>query len=326
VTDFLPISTVVLLVAVVALLLILLRRSQTSAVVLASRLDALDKTQERIERAVREEAALSRDELAKAAREQRQELTGAFRTFGHAVVQRLMDVAGVQKNQLESFSGQLGSFAKASGERLDGVRAESATGAKQLREEVIATLKTLSETITQTMGELAGVQKTRLEAMSSALGKLSESNEKKLEAVRGTVESKLQGLQIENARQLEQMRQTVDEKLQGTLEKRLGESFQQVSERLEQVHKGLGEMQALATGVGDLIPICIHRSSVVGYGDSQRGGRHGYRGGREKRSARRFDWPSKASEELPRLEATGGNLATRKTCDERTRNSGGAEL
>ena len=56
----------------------------------------------------------------------------------------------------------------------------------------------------------------------------------------------------DNTKQLEQMRQTVDEKLQGTLEKRLGESFKLVSERLEQVHKGLGEMQTLATGVGDL--------------------------------------------------------------------------
>ena len=61
-----------------------------------------------------------------------------------------------------------------------------------------------------------------------------------------------QSMQIDNARQLDQVRQTVDEKLQGTLERRLGESFKQVSERLEQVHKGLGEMQSLATGVGDL--------------------------------------------------------------------------
>jgi hypothetical protein len=75
------------------------------------------------------------------------------------------------------------------------------------------------------------------------------------------VEGRLQSMQIDNAKQLEQMRQTVDEKLQGTLEKRLGESFKQVSERLEMVHKGLGEMQTLAAGVGDLkkvlIPSCI---------------------------------------------------------------------
>ena len=70
--------------------------------------------------------------------------------------------------------------------------------------------------------------------------------------VRTAVEEKLKAIQEDNTKSLEQMRQTVDEKLQGTLEKRLGESFKLVSERLEQVHKGLGEMQTLATGVGDL--------------------------------------------------------------------------
>ncbi len=110
--------------------------------------------------------AQSRDELGKAAREQRQELTEAFKTFGDSVVQRMTDVASMQKGQLDAFSGQLASFAKASGERLDGVRAESATGAKQLREEVIAALKGITEATTKTMGELANIQKIQLEAMS----------------------------------------------------------------------------------------------------------------------------------------------------------------
>ncbi|MEI8183286.1 MAG: hypothetical protein WCG29_11350, partial [Desulfomonile sp.] len=112
-TDILLIVTLVLLVAAVTLLLMLLRKaSQTDASVPASRLDAFEKAQERTERAVREEVAQSRDELGKAAREQRQELTEAFKTFGDSVVQRMMDVAGVQKGQLDAFSGQLGSFAK----------------------------------------------------------------------------------------------------------------------------------------------------------------------------------------------------------------------
>jgi DNA recombination protein RmuC len=261
---------VVLLIAVVVLLLMLLRKAP-QVDVLASRLDAFEKAQERTERAVREEVAQSRDELGKAAREQRQELTEAFKIFGESVVQRMMDVAGMQKGQLDAFSSQLASFAKASGERLDGVRAESATGAKQLREEVIAALKGITEATTRTMGELANVQKAQLEAMSSAIGKLSDSNEKKLEAVRVTVEDKLQSMQIDNAKQLDQMRQTVDEKLQGTLEKRLGESFKQVSERLEQVHKGLGEMQTLATGVGDLKKVLTNVKTRGTWGEVQLG-------------------------------------------------------
>jgi len=270
VTDILLILAVVLLIAAVVLLFMLFRKaSQVDG--LASRLDAFEKAQERTERAVREEVAQSRDELGKAAREQRQELTEAFKIFGDSVVQRMMDVAGIQKGQLDAFSSQLASFAKASGERLDGVRAESATGAKQLREEVIAALKGITEATTQTMGELANVQKAQLEAMSSAIGKLSDSNEKKLEAVRVTVESKLQSMQIDNAKQLDQMRQTVDEKLQGTLEKRLGESFKQVSERLEQVHKGLGEMQTLATGVGDLKKVLTNVKTRGTWGEVQLG-------------------------------------------------------
>jgi len=270
VTDILLILAVVLLIAAVVLLFMLFRKaSQVDG--LASRLDAFEKAQERTERAVREEVAQSRDELGKAAREQRQELTEAFKIFGDSVVQRMMDVAGIQKGQLDAFSNQLASFAKASGERLDGVRAESATGAKQLREEVIAALKGITEATTQTMGELANVQKAQLEAMSSAIGKLSDSNEKKLEAVRVTVESKLQSMQIDNAKQLDQMRQTVDEKLQGTLEKRLGESFKQVSERLEQVHKGLGEMQTLATGVGDLKKVLTNVKTRGTWGEVQLG-------------------------------------------------------
>lgn len=333
-TDILLIVIVILLVATVALLLMLLKKaSQADTSVLASRLDAFEKAQERTERAVREEGAQSRDEQGKAAREQRQELTEAFKTFGDSVVQRMMDVASMQKGQLDAFSGQLTTFAKASGERLDGVRAESATGAKQLREEVVTTLKSISETMvktmkdlavaekvqleafsgqiasltktsgekldgirtesatgakqlreeviaalngiteatTKTMSELANVQKIQLEAMSSTIGKLSDTNEKKLEAVRVTVEGKLQSMQIDNAKQLDQMRQTVEEKLQGTLEKRLGESFKQVSERLEQVHKGLGEMQTLATGVGDLKKVLTNVKTRGTWGEVQLG-------------------------------------------------------
>jgi DNA recombination protein RmuC len=334
VTDILLIVTVVLLVATVALLLMLLRKvSQADTATLVSRLDAFEKAQERTERAVREEVAQSRDEQGKAAKDQRQELTEAFKIFGDSVVQQMMDVASIQKGQLDAFSGQLTSFAKASGERLDGVRVESATGAKQLREEVVGTLKSISETMaktmkdlavaekvqleafsgqiasltktssekldgirtesttgakqlreeviaalkgiteatTKTMGELANIQKIQLETMSSTIGKLSDTNEKKLEAVRVTVEGKLQSMQIDNAKQLDQMRQTVDEKLQGTLEKRLGESFKQVSERLEQVHKGLGEMQALATGVGDLKKVLTNVKTRGTWGEVQLG-------------------------------------------------------
>ena len=271
-TNILLFVTLALLIAVVVLLLVILRKSsQTGSSLIASRLDSFEKTQARTEHAVREEVAQSRDEMGKMAREQRQELAEAFKAFGDSVVQRMMDIGSIQKRQLDTFSDQLAYFAKASGERLDCVRTESATGAKQLREEVVATLKGITETTAKTMSELANLQKTQLETMSTAIGKLSDSNEKKLEAVRVTVEGKLQSMQIDSAKQLEQMRQTVDEKLQGTLEKRLGESFKQVSERLELVHKGLGEMQTLATGVGDLKKVLTNVKTRGTWGEVQLG-------------------------------------------------------
>jgi DNA recombination protein RmuC len=182
----------------------------------------------------------------------REEVVNTLSSISETMASMLKDLATAQRIQLETFSDQIMALTQTSGEKLDGIRAEVATGAKQLREEVIGALNGITETTTRTMAEVAKSQKTQLEAMASEIGKLSDSNERKLEAVRVTVEGKLQSIQVDNANQLELMRQTVDEKLQGTLEKRLGESFKQVSERLEQVHKGFGEMQALATGVGDL--------------------------------------------------------------------------
>jgi DNA recombination protein RmuC len=212
-----------------------------------------------------------RVESATGAKQLREEVVTTLNSISETMAKTIKDLAAAEKIQLEEFSAQIASLTKTSGDKLDGIRTESATGGKQLREEVIATLKGMTDTTTKTMSELANVQKGQLEAMSSTIGKLSESNEKKLEAIRGTVEGELRRMQGDNANQLEQMRQTVDEKLQGTLDKRLGESFKQVSERLEQVHKGLGEMQTLATGVGDLKKVLTNVKTRGTWGEVQLG-------------------------------------------------------
>ena len=131
-------------------------------------------------------------------------------------------------------------------------RQETAQSARQARQELGATLKLSSDSLQQRLAENIRVQKDQLDSFSKQLMAMTKLNEEKLEAMRKTMETQLQALQEDNTRKLEQMRATVDEKLQGTLDKRLGESFKQVSERLEQVYKGLGEMRTLATGVGDL--------------------------------------------------------------------------
>jgi len=131
-------------------------------------------------------------------------------------------------------------------------RQESAGSARMAREEIASTLKFSSDSQLKQLREIAGMQKDQLDSFSKQLLEMTKLNEEKLETMRKTVETQLRTLQEDNNRRLEQMRAVVDEKLQSTLEKRLADSFKQVSERLEQVYKGLGEMRSLATGVGDL--------------------------------------------------------------------------
>jgi DNA recombination protein RmuC len=121
------------------------------------------------------------------------------------------------------------------------------------------------------MAENSGAQKDQLDIFSSQLKTLTDHNIQKLDKINETVEQKLAALQEDNNKKLEQMRATVDEKLHDTLEKRLGESFKIVSERLEQVHKGLGEMQSLAIGVGDLKKVLTNVKTRGTFGEIQLG-------------------------------------------------------
>jgi len=131
-------------------------------------------------------------------------------------------------------------------------RTETSQNNQLSRKEMADSLKAFGDSLLSRMAEIAGLQKNQLDTFSKQLSIQTRTNEEKLEQMRETVEKRLKTLQDENTKKLEQMRETVDEKLHATLEKRLGESFKAVSERLEQVHKGLGEMQTLAAGVGDL--------------------------------------------------------------------------
>ena len=131
-------------------------------------------------------------------------------------------------------------------------RKEMGDQSKSLREELAATLGVFREQ----SDEIAKAQKDLLrQQFGDLIKQLDDQGKKSLDSVkdvRSTVDKQLTEMREDNGKRLDEMRKTVDEKLQTTLEKRLGESFKQVSDRLEQVHKGLGEMQTLASGVGDL--------------------------------------------------------------------------
>ena len=100
-----------------------------------------------------------------------------------------------------------------------------------MREDVSGSLKNFNDSVLKGMTGMADSQQKQMASFSSQLTGLTESNQQKLDSLKTAVEDKLKSIQEDNAKQLDQMRATVDEKLQGTLEKRLGESFKQVSER-----------------------------------------------------------------------------------------------
>ena len=123
---------------------------------------------------------------------------------------------------------------------------------KSIKEELPKNREEISDSVTKHMTEIAGFQKDQLTIFSDQLKHLTTVNTQALDKMTQTIENRLKQIQDDTNTKLEKMRETVDEKLHKTLEARLAESFRTVQTQLEQVHKGLGEMQSLATGVGDL--------------------------------------------------------------------------
>lgn len=171
-----------------------------------------------------------------------------------AVIQLLQ--TSVDERQLRLQTGidtKLSAISQQTDQRLTDVQAALRVQAQQLREETGTAFKNQGDSIM---------------AVLSANSQLLKND---LQDLKTTVEGRLTVIQTENEKKLEQMRQTVDEKLQGTLEARLGESFKQVSDRLEQVYKGLGEMQTLAAGVGDLKKVLTNVKTRGTWGEVQLG-------------------------------------------------------
>ena len=200
-------ATISIGVLLIILQLVLLLRAGTTREVMAVRLRDLQSGLERLERDLRQELSLGRQEAASVARGDRQEQSLSLNRLSQALAAQLAQLGRLQAQQLESFAQQL--------------------------------------------------------------ARLTNSNEQRFEQLRLALEARLGAMQADNAGKLEEMRRTVDEKLHATLEQRLGESFKLVSERLEQVHKGLGEMQMLAAGVGDLKKVLSNVKTRGSWGEVQ---------------------------------------------------------
>ncbi len=156
-------------------------------------------------------------------------------------------------------------------EEFSASRSEASGESKRLREEIAGNQKAARESIIAALKEMGGQQKESITDVEKRVRSLVDSNEGRLDKLREVIDKQLAALQESNEKKLEQMRETVDEKLQSTLEKRLGESFKLVSERLEAVQKGLGEMQNLAAGVGDLKRVLTNVKTRGTWGEYQLG-------------------------------------------------------
>jgi DNA recombination protein RmuC len=274
---------IILVLSVAVLCLLLFRSREKPSVDISSieaRFSILTDGQARSDRMFREEMAKNREESASAARQDREELARALKSFGDSLVRSSGEIAGLQKNQLDAFSGRLETLSGSNGEKMDAVRQavevhlqslQSAMAERhsEMRNEAEVNRRTHREEIAASLGNFGDLQRVHLESVVGSLRSLTTSNETKLEGLRNTVGEGLREIRVDNARQLGEMRATVEEKLQGTLEKRLGESFKHVAERLEQVHKGLGEMQTLATGVGDLKKLFANVRARGAWGEVQ---------------------------------------------------------
>jgi len=238
----LSVGVAVLAIALVIALILLLRPKRETDVeeqfeALTDRIvdmgEAHARAQERLERNVR-------GEVTETSRASRTEAGTAFAEFQRTLATQLTSMASLQNTQLEGFSRQLVTLTETNVQQGQHARDEQGQALKRFGD-----------------------------ALTLQLAQMSESNDRRLSEVRATLEARLKDIEANNAAKLEEMRRTVDEKLHATLEQRLGESFKLVSDRLEQVHRGLGEMQTLAAGVGDLKKVLTNVKTRGTWGEVQ---------------------------------------------------------
>ncbi len=261
-----------------------------------------------LDRGMRDENSRMRQEQATESQALRSEVVATLIAVGDSVAARVGGVSQANDQRVEllrtGLEQRMDLFASESGRKIDGLTQSLSGASTLLRDEVSARLGDIKNSLEVTVREAHQLQLSQTESISAAIRNLESSVEQRqlrqqsaidaklallgqsvfstlteisqlqkaeMQDLKATVDARLSTIQHENEKKLEQMRQTVDEKLQGTLEARLGQSFRQVSERLEQVYSGLGEMKTLASGVGDLKRVLSNVKTRGAWGEVQLG-------------------------------------------------------
>lgn len=260
-TNLLLIILIVL--CIINIILILIRTKKSDVADNKDLKELLAKDVLRLEAQIKDEFLRNRTEYNTSYKGSREEVVSLFKELSQAVIDRISENSTIQKNQLETFGVLVDKLVNNSEDSLNKINSLVniqltkmqdiiATNSKESRDELTKSLKSFETGFKENTKEFNDNQKQKLDELIQKQNQLNNATEDRLEKVRNTVETNLKEVQETNSKKLEEMRLTVDEKLHNTLEQRLGDSFRLVSDRLDLVHKGLGEMQTLASGVGDL--------------------------------------------------------------------------
>ena len=248
---------------------LLLRRRPVDADEVAHRQQLLGLLQQQSlqmgQRVERVESELRR-EIVDNARGGRQEIQQTLATFQDTLTRQDAEATRTQNTQLDAFAQQLLQLRGTLGDTLTAQLQALGLALNSQAAEATRTQNAQIDAFAQQLVQLRG---TLADTLTRQLQDMSEGNARRLAEIRNTLDGQLAQLQQSNAAKLDEMRATVDEKLQSTLQARLGESFKQVADRLEQVHKGLGEMQTLAQGVGDLKHLLTNVKTRGMFGEAQ---------------------------------------------------------
>ncbi|MDR1557656.1 MAG: DNA recombination protein RmuC [Tannerellaceae bacterium] len=262
---------ILLIILSIANICLALRKKDDNRAEVLKRLAQVDADMARIDPLIRDEFGRSRNENQTAFKDNREELSKSFKLLGETLTQTVAELANAQRNQFESYSNRLSELSKSFDDKTKSLQEQLGKSAKEGRSEQSLSLKSFEDKFTQNVKDFNELQKQKFDDLVSKQDTIKKETEAKLREIRETVERKLSNIQEDTNRKLEEMRKTVDEKLQESVEKRFNESFRLINERLEAVHKGLGEMQNLATGVGDLKKVLTNVKTRGTFGEVQLG-------------------------------------------------------